>query len=496
MQWFLGFPVVRALRKCVGFASPWRRGRPSAASISSNQKCPETDDKNDGSEAKPFKTIQAAVDLAKPGDTIYVKAGSYVDSVRIFKKSGTVDQPITITAWKDDRVHIGFTPRPLPAAQAWKPIAGSKSFSTVLPEPVPDDMLVLADDKPVVTQLKDAPPKDNQLIWATYRKSDRTLMFNANGKNPAEGVTLRYIRKYEPFQVQFSDYWNIRKIEFAYSSYGIGMGGSSCIIEDCFFHNIAHAAIFFPGGHSIQIRRCNFYRCGYGIQGGGVAPLIEDNLLVECGQSPDEAVDVPRLGRAEGGGPTLFKGCSVCMIFRYNTISEGHAGAGWYSDIGAKSCRIIGNAFWNNTVRRHLQRVDRGRHARHRQLLSPEQRGQLLVLAIQRPRQLLRPEHRRLEQPRPLPSAEKLHDDAGQCVRRSARRVPEPLRPGMVADGVSRGVFQLPGGLQPPPRQEGRRAYQRRRLGQAGQEPSRTSARFTAGSFTARSSRTTRKTTT
>ena len=271
-----------------------------AREIYVEQKHGQASDKNDGSEATPLKTIQAAVDLAKPGDVIWIKAGSYADAVRIFKKSGTVDQPITITAWKDDRVHIGSTPRPLPAAQAWKPIPGSKSFSTVLPEPVPDDMMVLVDDKPVVTQLKDTPPKDDQIVWATYRKGDRTLMFNANGKNPAEGVTLRYIRKYEPFQVDRSDYWNIRKIEFAYSRCGIGMGGSRCIIEDCFFHNIARPAIFLSGGHANQIRRCNFYRCGYGMQGGGVAPLIEDNLLVECGQSPDEDVDARDFGRGRG----------------------------------------------------------------------------------------------------------------------------------------------------------------------------------------------------
>ena len=42
-----------------------------------DQKAPAADDRNPGTEAKPFKTIQTAVDVARPGDTIYVKAGLY-----------------------------------------------------------------------------------------------------------------------------------------------------------------------------------------------------------------------------------------------------------------------------------------------------------------------------------------------------------------------------------------------------------------------------------
>ena len=37
-----------------------------------DQKHPEASDKNPGTEAKPFKTIQAAVDKVQPGDTIWV----------------------------------------------------------------------------------------------------------------------------------------------------------------------------------------------------------------------------------------------------------------------------------------------------------------------------------------------------------------------------------------------------------------------------------------
>ena len=307
----------------------------------------KADDKNPGTEALPFKTIQPAVNIAKPGDTINVKAGVYADPVRIFKHSGTADAFITLTAWKDDRVMLGNAPHPLPGADQWKPIPGTKSFQTVLPEPAPDDMLLLADDKPVVTQYKNTPPKDDQVVWGIYDKATRTLMYNANGKNPAQAAKMEYIRRNIMLDVEFADYWAIRKLEVCYAGGGICLNANNCILEDCFIHNIARPAIFMPGGRSDTIRRCNFYKDGYGIQGGGVAPLIEDNLLVECGMNPDEDVDSRETNQPEGGGATLFKGPTLCMIFRYNTIVEGHGGSGWYSDIGAKSCRIIGNAFWN-----------------------------------------------------------------------------------------------------------------------------------------------------
>ena len=81
------------------------------------QKNAVADDKNPGTEAKPFKTIQPAVDAAKPGDTVYVKTGLYQDPVNI-RTSGTPNSPATLTAWKDDRVVVGSEPIDLPPADS------------------------------------------------------------------------------------------------------------------------------------------------------------------------------------------------------------------------------------------------------------------------------------------------------------------------------------------------------------------------------------------
>ena len=67
-----------------------------------DQKHPQADDKNPGTEDKPFKTIQPAVDAAKVSETVYVKAGVYGDVVKL-RSFGNPYHPNTLTAWKDDR---------------------------------------------------------------------------------------------------------------------------------------------------------------------------------------------------------------------------------------------------------------------------------------------------------------------------------------------------------------------------------------------------------
>lgn len=54
-------------------------------------------DTNSGTEQTPFKTVQHAADVLKPGDTVFVMAGQYDERVRI-KTSGAEGQPITLRA--------------------------------------------------------------------------------------------------------------------------------------------------------------------------------------------------------------------------------------------------------------------------------------------------------------------------------------------------------------------------------------------------------------
>jgi hypothetical protein len=60
-------------------------------------------DSNDGSATAPLRTIQAAVNVAQPGDTVEVRAGAYPERVLI-DRSGTSDAWLTVQAGEGQKV--------------------------------------------------------------------------------------------------------------------------------------------------------------------------------------------------------------------------------------------------------------------------------------------------------------------------------------------------------------------------------------------------------
>jgi parallel beta-helix repeat protein len=64
---------------------------------------PNGNDSNNGSISSPFKTIDAASAAAKPGNTVYVRAGTYTGNVRV-QANGSAAQPITIKPYPNEKV--------------------------------------------------------------------------------------------------------------------------------------------------------------------------------------------------------------------------------------------------------------------------------------------------------------------------------------------------------------------------------------------------------
>ena len=296
---------------------------------------------------KPFKTIQPAVDVAKPGDTIYVKAGALLGPRHDprFRPADPSDPADGLERGpRGDRLGVARAS----GRRQWKPVGGRKSYQVQMPAGTPDDLIVILDGRPIVTQRKDVPPADDLLNWATYRTADRTLMVNTGDGNPAAMHRVQFARRIEPFVVgDDAGYWKISRLEFAWCNTGIGMDGTGIVLEDCFFHNIYRPAVFCTGRMGV-IRRCNFYRCGYAFGGGhGPAGIIEDCMMIQCGQDPHEDIDSRVNNDGEGGGPVSFKGGPrTGGIFRYNIVADSTAGIWW--DCGGTGLRIIGNAFWSN----------------------------------------------------------------------------------------------------------------------------------------------------
>lgn len=80
------------------------------------------DDANDGSERKPWRTIQHAVKQLQPGETLVVRGGSYHEHV-VVTAIGTVEKPVTIRGYPDEVAVLdgGLPEFQLSPQTAWEP---------------------------------------------------------------------------------------------------------------------------------------------------------------------------------------------------------------------------------------------------------------------------------------------------------------------------------------------------------------------------------------
>lgn len=86
------------------------------------------DDAQAGTEAKPWKSLRHALRQLKPGDTLYLRAGTYYERAAL-SRSGTAEAPITIRSFPGESVIIDGGLREFfenPAA-SWEPLEGGAS---------------------------------------------------------------------------------------------------------------------------------------------------------------------------------------------------------------------------------------------------------------------------------------------------------------------------------------------------------------------------------
>jgi hypothetical protein len=81
------------------------------------------EDANDGSEAKPWRTINHALPQLAPGDTLYLRGGSYFENVYC-AVAGTPEKPITIRSYPGELATIdgGLPEFQRDPAAAWEPV--------------------------------------------------------------------------------------------------------------------------------------------------------------------------------------------------------------------------------------------------------------------------------------------------------------------------------------------------------------------------------------
>lgn len=315
----------------------------SAREIIVDFKHAQASDANPGTLDKPIKTVQAAVDAAKPGDVIALREGFWEQAVKITGR-GTRSAPIVICSYKDEKVRMGSQPKELPGKEAWTKIEGTKSWQITMPEGTPNDIIVLFDGAAQPCQQLDTPPRDDQVLWSTYRVKDRTLMVNVGGPNPPEKHKLTLARQAYAvvnFDMESAN-WILRGIEFGYGTTFIINFGTNNIIEDCHFHHAYRSAIFGTG-YLCTIRRCTFDDAA--MHGGpGAASLFEDNIFYKGGRSWEEDISHRVMDYHEGSGGIMFKGIGHGITFRHNFCDD----ATFWPDGNGTCTRLYGNAFHDN----------------------------------------------------------------------------------------------------------------------------------------------------
>ena len=124
------------------------------------------DDANDGSQAKPWKSIQHGVHRLKPGNTLFLRGGVYYEKIRL-TKSGTAEAPIVIASYPGEMATIdgGLREYHDSPETSWEPAKGgvegeyvsTKAYANIDDRKIPTQFLPAAwepfwgieDDRPL-----------------------------------------------------------------------------------------------------------------------------------------------------------------------------------------------------------------------------------------------------------------------------------------------------------------------------------------------------------
>ena len=338
-----------------------------------DQKNPRADDKNPGTLAASFKTIQAALDKAQPGDTVLVRAGVYRENPA-FPRSGNVNgaawddlqnvQWITLEAYKDERAVLDGSVTV--AAKDWKLVNGRTNTyvatvdSKCGPEPwrrtvtmvyVNDAMFapflvehhdVTQPGLPLIATIPGDKPSDEG--WY-YDYEHKQLYMNLGGRVPGKDAQVDATVLDMGVTAMDRSYIRVRKMEIRrYNFRGIIADRSNeFLAEDNYVH---HCAVgIWAGQASGQILRGNTISDIIGVAvltHGSRGAIIENNVLKRFHLNPF---------KTEGSlSSDYYSGSIMCnamfgLVIRNNVITDSDVSGPW-PDCGSTGIIIYGNSIY------------------------------------------------------------------------------------------------------------------------------------------------------
>lgn len=238
---------------------------------------PDGDDEATGSAAAPLASIQAAVDLARPGDEIRVRPGVYNERVLI-QKGGVAGQPIRI------RGEAGATiDGSLPVVLDWTPAADIGPGVWVTPMPfdprcvtVDGQFLTLLNQERVTAESR---PKPNWL-WTTLFVEGVDSRGQGATWEGVNGLGL-YLTEGNRFYVRLKDLANPADSTFAFAPNqpAVTVDGASHLEISGF--DILHTplGVEIVNARQVVVDNC---RIGPTREGVGLGPESQDCIVRYC----------------------------------------------------------------------------------------------------------------------------------------------------------------------------------------------------------------------
>ena len=368
-------------------------------------------DSRPGTEALPFKTITKACEVAKAGDTVYIKQGVYREAL-MPRNSGREGKPIVFTAWKDDFVMVkgsvvvdGFekegdrlwVKRPWTKRFWWSDASKNISVGPHRASARMEQVFVNGVPLQWVPSRKELVP--GSFYWLGQKEGGELVICPPQGVSdsrralveipmlnnvvcawqgdPRGLADLRMYRKTRPEHPWAKrpcpeiHYIHVRGLHFRHAAHtlnriGVRLDGDHWLIEDCVVEYMNCIGIGPQGDHCV-IRRCTAnYNGQCGITGSrGEHILIEDCVTMFNNR---------KLFSISWGGA----GNKLCATKDYTVrrlTSCFNAGAGIWFDIDCgpvliEDCLTFGNRpvnaglfyeiSWDATIRRNISFANQG----------------------------------------------------------------------------------------------------------------------------------------
>ena len=336
-----------------------------SADLYVDNKDPAANDKNPGTEAKPYKTIQAALDKARPGDSVEVCAGIYREGVT-FKRGGSNSSGfilgtmnnikwLTLEAYNDEPVIVDGSV--IIPAEKWELVKDRKNTycTPFVCEGGRAPSRVWRDDALLKLSSKETPAESARLRkpltptmpgdapanegWY-YDKGQKKLYVNLGGRVPGKDAVVRASKLYIGVNATDQSYVRLRKLEIRdFTGTGISVsGGHEFQVEDNYVHHCYAGVWAYPASRGV-IRRNTFADTDGGTVNLSYAhgTIVEGNVMKRFNMdkwNPDSGA--------------MVANCVVGLNIRNNVVvgdDNKVTGYGFWTDCGGFGVGLIGNSF-------------------------------------------------------------------------------------------------------------------------------------------------------